>query len=63
MNKFKKIINTHNMEVIRKYYDQLNNCETKINCSMNGLCNLKHVVYFPKGKCKRLTNLYWNFVN
>ena len=41
------------MGVIRKYYDQLDdddnnsssnnnsNCKTKINCPMNGMCNLK----------------------
>ena len=38
------------MDVIRKYYDQLydnNNrkCKTKISCPMNGMCNLKNVVY------------------
>ena len=55
-NNLKKI-NTHNTEVIRNYFDQLdnnnnnnnnnNNCgsKTKINCSMNYLCNLKNVVY------------------
>ena len=64
------MINTHNKEVIRKYYDSLDNnnsnnnnnnnncnCKIKINCPMNGLCNLKYVVYqaiiFPKGKYKR----------
>ena len=55
------------MEAIRKYYNQLdvndnknsnnnNNCKTKINCPMNGLCNLKNVVYqaiiFPKENIK-----------
>ena len=44
------------MEVIRKYHDQLDddddddddddcNRKTKINCPMNGLCNLKNEVY------------------
>ena len=44
------------MEVIRKYYDQLdvnssnNNddnckCKTKINCPLNGMCNLNNIVY------------------
>ena len=56
------MMNSHNTDVIRKYYDQLdvnnnnNNHKTKINCPMNGLCNLKNVVYqaiiFPKEKYK-----------
>ena len=53
----KEKVNTHNTEVIRKYYDQINsnnksdisndncNCKTKINCPMNGLCNLNNVLY------------------
>ena len=54
MNNFKKIINTHIMEVIRKFYDQFDtnnnnsnncNCKTKVNCPVNGLCNLKNIVY------------------
>ena len=53
---FFKIINTHDTEERRKYYDQLdvnnNNNKTKINYPMNGLCNLNNVVYqafiFPK---------------
>ena len=57
--------NTHNTEVIRKYFDQLdnnnndnhnNNCKTKISCPMNGMCFLKNVVYqaiiFPKENLK-----------
>ena len=51
MNNFVKIINTHNIEVIKKYYDQIDvnnnnnnsnnnsNCKTKIDCPINGLCN------------------------
>ena len=74
MNNFCKIINTHNAEVIRKYYDQLdnnnnnNNCnyKTKINYPMNALCNLKNVVYqaiiFRKENVKDKKNLYWSFV-
>ena len=43
------------------------NCKTKINCPMNGLCNLKNVVYqaiiFPKKNIKnKKKNLYWNFI-
>ena len=75
MNNLKKIINTHNTEVIRKYLDQLNNssnnnCKTKINCPMNGMCNLKNVVYkatiFPKENVKDkkiyigILSLRWN---
>ena len=66
-----KIINTHNIEVIRKYYDQLENnssnnsnncnCKYKIDCPMNGIGNLKNRVssyYFTKGKCKRKERIY-----
>ena len=71
-NILKKIINTHNTEVIRKYYDQLDDdddddddSKTKINSPINGFCNLKNVVYqaiiFPKKNVKK-KKLYWNFV-
>ena len=39
------------MEVIRKYWDQLennnnnNNCKSKIDSYKNGICNLKNIVY------------------
>ena len=66
-NNFSKMINTHNTEVIRKYCDQLENnyssssnnncnCKSKIDCLMNGICNLKNEVYqatiFPKETVK-----------
>ena len=60
-NNFKEIINPFNMEVIRKYCDQHENnnyinCNSKIDCSMGGICNLKNVyqvTIFPKQKIKK----------
>ena len=65
-NIFQIIIN-HNKEIIKEFHDQTNNnnnnnnntskqnecnCKTRMNCPMNGLCNLDDVVYqgiiYPK---------------
>ena len=41
------------------------NCKTRINCPMNGLCNLDNVVYqgiiYPKENVKDKKKLYRNF--
>ena len=42
------------------------NCKTKIYCPMNGICNLKNVVYqatiFLKENVKDKKKVFWNFV-
>ena len=40
-NNFFKIINTHNVEVIRKYYDQLENNNNNNNSNNNCNCIYK----------------------
>ena len=52
-----QIINNHNKEIIKEFQDRTNNnnnnnnkqnecnCKTRMNCPMNGLCNLDNVVY------------------
>ena len=49
-----QIINNHNKEIIKEFHDRRNNnnnngkqnecdCKTRMNCPMNGLCNLDNV--------------------
>ena len=52
-------MNNHNKEIIKEFQDRTNNnndnnnnskqnecnCKTRMNCPMNGLCNLDSVVY------------------
>ena len=54
-----EIINNHNKEIIKEFHERMNinnnnnntskqnkcNCKTRMNCPMNGLCNLDNVVY------------------
>ena len=67
-----QIINNHNKEIIKEFHDWTNNdnnnnnnnnckqneynCKTRMNCSMNRLCNLDNVVYqgiiYPKENVK-----------
>ena len=61
-----QIINNHNKEIIKEFHDRTNNnnnskqnecnCKTRMNCPMNGLCNLDNVVYqgiiYPKENVK-----------
>ena len=63
-----ELINNHNQEIIKEFHNRMNNnnnndskqndcyCKTRMNCPMNGLCNLDNVVYqgiiYPKENVK-----------
>ena len=60
-----RIFNNHNKEIIKEFHDRTNNnnskqnecnCKIRMNCPMNGLCNLDNVIYqgiiYPKENVK-----------
>ena len=65
---FFQIINNHNKEIVKEFHDRTNNndnnnskqnecnSKTRMNCPINGLCNLDNVVYlgiiYPKENVK-----------
>ena len=72
-----QIINNHNKEIIKEFHDQTNNnnnnnnskqnecnCKTRMNCPMNGLCNLDNVIYegiIYQKKMFRIEKLIYEF--